>query len=196
MIGRYARVLVDLGTGDGRAVRAAAAADPERLAIGIDAHAAGMVETSRRILRGGVPNALFVVAAAERLPRELDAVADAVTIDFPWGSLLRGLLTADSVVLGELARIMKPDATLTIRVSVSDRDHGSGLSALDNPAQLTALVTPYASHGLTITDIHPLSGPEVVASGSTWGKRLGAGVRRPAWRIEARRTASTAARTG
>ena len=42
---------------------------PDTLAIGIDAVAAGMAEASRRAARrGALPNALFVVAAAEHPP--------------------------------------------------------------------------------------------------------------------------------
>ena len=60
---------VDLGTGDGRRVLRAAAARPDTLVIGVDANAAGMAEASRRAARrGALPNALFVVAAAEHPP--------------------------------------------------------------------------------------------------------------------------------
>jgi len=51
---------------------AAAAAQPERLVIGLDADAAAMATASRRAAakagRGGLPNALFVVAPIEALP--------------------------------------------------------------------------------------------------------------------------------
>ena len=61
--------MLDLGTGDGRHVLAAARARPEVLVVGVDANAAGMAEASRRAARrGAVPNALFVVAAAEHPP--------------------------------------------------------------------------------------------------------------------------------
>ena len=60
---------IDLGTGDGRHVLAAAAARPDTLVIGVDANAAGMAEASRRAARrGALPNALFAVAAAEHPP--------------------------------------------------------------------------------------------------------------------------------
>ena len=49
--------------------------------------------------RGGRPNALFVVAAAEAPPRELIGLADEVRILFPWGSLLRGVLGQDNRLL-------------------------------------------------------------------------------------------------
>lgn len=60
---------IDLGTGDGRHVLAAAAARRDTLLVGIDANAAGMAEASRRAARrGALPNALFAVAAAEHPP--------------------------------------------------------------------------------------------------------------------------------
>ena len=72
-IARSCRVVVDLGTGDGRAVIERARAQPDALVVGIDASAAGMADASRRaarsVPRGGVPNALFVVAAAEQCRR-------------------------------------------------------------------------------------------------------------------------------
>jgi 16S rRNA (adenine(1408)-N(1))-methyltransferase len=62
-------VALDLGTGDGRHVLAAARARPDTLVIGVDANAAGMAEASRRAARrGALPNALFAVVAAEHPP--------------------------------------------------------------------------------------------------------------------------------
>ncbi len=184
-----------MGTGDGRAVLGAAGADSGRLVVGIDANGVGMVEASRRALRRGMDNAVFVVAAAERLPGELDGVADEVTVNFPWGSLLRGLVAADATILGGIVRMMKADAALSVLVSVMDRDHGVGVGSIDGNA-LDNLVAGYAAQGLAVTAIRPLSAAEVVAAGSSWGRRLGAGERRPAWRIEARRIASSAIRAG
>nr|WP_281292446.1 class I SAM-dependent methyltransferase [Nocardia bhagyanarayanae] len=178
---------MDLGTGDGRAVLAAAAADARRLVIGVDANAAGMIEASRKATRGKLANALFVAAAAERLPTELDGVADAVTVYFPWGSLLRGLVTADPVVIAGLARLLKPGAALSILVSVTEHDRGSGLPPIGEH-DLRGLAEPYAAQGLTITEVAPATAAEIAATGSSWAKRLGAGSQRGAWRIAARRS--------
>ncbi|WP_157107872.1 methyltransferase domain-containing protein [Nocardia amikacinitolerans] len=185
MIGRHSAVLIDLGTGDGRAVLTAAAADPRRLVIGVDANAAGMIEASRKAARGKLTNALFVAAAAERLPVELDGVADAVTVYFPWGSLLRGVVTADPVVAAGLAGLLKPGAALSILVSVTEHDRGSGLPPIGEN-ELRALAEPYAAHGLTIDEVTPATASDIAATGSSWGKRLGAGSQRNAWRIAAR----------
>jgi 16S rRNA (adenine(1408)-N(1))-methyltransferase len=87
LIARYAGVTVDLGTGNGRYVLATAAAQPDRLVIGVDANAAAMAEAARRAAanpdRGGLPNAVFLTAAVEAMPAELYGVADLVTAHFP-----------------------------------------------------------------------------------------------------------------
>jgi hypothetical protein len=70
-----------VGTGDGRAVLRAAARDPDALVIGLDAVAAPLAEASRRaarpVGRGGLPNALFVVAGIEAPPPELTGLGQA-----------------------------------------------------------------------------------------------------------------------
>ena len=64
---------IDVGTGDGRHVIDVARAAPERLVIGIDAVSENMAEASRKAAaaprKGGLANALFFRAAAERLCR-------------------------------------------------------------------------------------------------------------------------------
>ena len=169
---------------------AAAAAEPDRLVVGVDASAAAMAEASRRAgrrpERGGLPNALFVVAAAEALPPELDGLTDRVTVHFPWGSLLRGLLTADPAILGGLARVLVPGGTLSMLVSSTDRDAAAGVGPIDRRA-LDALAGAYQGRGLALTRVRPATPADVAASRSSWGRRLGAGTRRPAWRLEATR---------
>jgi 16S rRNA (adenine(1408)-N(1))-methyltransferase len=170
-------------------VLATAAAQPDRLVVGVDANAAGMATASRRAAarpaRGGLPNALFVVAAAEALPAELDGVADLVTVHFPWGSLLRGLLGADPATMTGLTRVLRPGASLQLLVSSTDRDHSAGVPPIQ-AATLHALAESYAAWGLAVTELRLATVADVAAAHSTWAKRLGAGTRRPAWLLRAR----------
>jgi len=187
---RYSTTRIDLGTGDGRFVLAAAAAEPDRLVIGVDADATSMAEASRRAAgrpkRGGLPNALFVVATAEALPRELDGLADALTVQFPWGSLLRGLLRANSAVLGGLVRVTRPGAEVTLLLSVTERDHAMGLPPLDAQG-IAALAPAYAAHGLEMVDVRPAGPDDLARTHLTWARRIGAGRLRPAWLARFRR---------
>jgi 16S rRNA (adenine(1408)-N(1))-methyltransferase len=170
-------------------VLAAAAARADQLVVGVDASAAAMADGSRRAgarpRRGGLPNALFVVAAVESIPSELDGVADLVTVHFPWGSLLRGLLGADPATMRALTGMMRPGATLSMLLSSTARDHGAGLEPV-NERTLHARSEAYRPYGLAVTGTRPATAGDVAAAHSTWGKRLGAGVRRPALLLRAR----------
>ena len=166
---------------------AAAAAQPDRLVVGVDANAAGIMTASRRAAakpsRGGLPNALFVVAAAEALPAELEGVADLVTVHFPWGSLLRGLLGADQATMTSQTRVLRPGATLQMLVSSTVRDRGAGVPPIQ-AGTLHALAASYTTWGLAVTHMRPATVADVAHS--SWGKRLGAGTRRPTWLLQAR----------
>ena len=159
----------------------AALREPTTLAIGVDADAASMRETSRRVARaakrGGLPNALFVVAAVEALPDELHAIADEVRVTFPWGSLLRGVVGADATVLAGIARVAKPGAQVRAMFSVTELDGLDITDAVDRAA--------FESYGLRVIEERPATADEIAATGSSWAKRLRAGVDRPVTLVRA-----------
>jgi tRNA G46 methylase TrmB len=99
LIVRYQRTIVDLGTGDGSAVIRTARSQPGVLAVGVDADASGLRETSRRAARpvrkGGLPNAHFLVGDASAALTALRSRVDEVRITLPWGSLLRLVLEGE-----------------------------------------------------------------------------------------------------
>jgi 16S rRNA (adenine(1408)-N(1))-methyltransferase len=181
-------VIIDLGTGDGRAALTLAEADPRTLVIGIDADVTSMAETSRRAARsparGGRSNLLFVVAAAEAPPPELLGLADAVRILFPWGSLLRGVLGADERVAQGIARLARPGGRVSAIVSVTPKDGLEGTASLD-PAGLTVIADAAHRFGLRLTAARTADAEDVRATRSTWGRRLlGSAADRPVWRLE------------
>ena len=152
----------------------AARADPGRLVIGIDADAASMRAASARAARRKTPlaNALFVVAAVESLPKELHEVADRVTINFPWGSLLRGVVEGSSDVLGPIARAAVPGAEISLLFSIEERDVASARVRVPGEAELA---DGWTTRGFEVVDLRPATTDEIVASGSSWAKRLRAG---------------------
>jgi hypothetical protein len=168
-------VTVDVGTGDGRAVLAAATREPTLLAIGLDADARSMAEVSRRAARparkGGAPNATFVVAAAEAIPAELCGVAALVTVRFPWASLLRGCLGADAGVANGIAAMVAPGGALELLLAPADRDRLAGLPT-DPDAVVAAARGTFEARDLCLTEGRPATPDEIRASGSTWARRL------------------------
>ena len=183
-------MVVDLGTGDGRAVLVRAAAEPRSLVIGIDANAAAMAEASRRAARslakGGRPNALFAVAAAEATPRELLGTADLVTVVLPWGSLLRGILGRDAAVMAGIAALLRPCGRVEALIAPADRD-GVAWPAVDLPAATDDLGAAWAGHGMAFTSVQPADRTDLAGTPSTWARRLRLGSDaeggRRAWRL-------------
>jgi 16S rRNA (adenine(1408)-N(1))-methyltransferase len=179
-------VIVDLGTGDGRAVMARATAEPRALVIGIDANAAGMVEYSRRAARHrgdrGVDNATFLVESAEALPGPLAGIASLVTITMPWGSLLRGVLGLDAVALRGAASIVAHGGRVEVLVSVSPADRIDGIAMLDRSAE-ARIADAWQSVGLELESTHPATVEDLRATRSSWARRLG----RPVWCLAFRR---------
>ncbi len=177
---------------------ARARAEPDILVIGIDATAAAMAGVSRRaarpVTRGGLANALFVVAAAERPPAELLGIADELTINFPWASLLRGALALDGATASGIVSLLQQCATVTAFVSVTGRD-GLAIAALDAPRAADDLASRWERHGLRLETLRPATVDELMATESTWARRLRAGEDRPAWRLTLQRASGTSAAT-
>lgn len=184
-------MIVDVGTGDGRAVLRRAAAEPGALVVGIDAAAAAMAEASRRADRRGPANALFVAAGVEALVASaLAGQADLVTVQFPWGSLLRGIVGLDNAALCGVASLLPTGGRLDVLASVVPSDGVPGMACLDGEAE-PAIRRAWSAVGLRLTAARPATAAEIAASGSAWARRLRAGRdTRPVWRLEGTRSAS------
>lgn len=104
---------IDIGTGDGRFVRHTAQTCPSTLVVGLDANRENLVEVSRR----APSNTLFVIANALALPVELYAVATHLSINFPWGSLMKGMVEDDAGLMEGIKWIARPNAPLDVRLN-------------------------------------------------------------------------------
>lgn len=168
-----------------------ARAEPASLVVGLDADAAGMAEASRRAAgparKGGLPNALFVVAAAEAPPPELAGLFDVVTVNLPWASLLRGALAMDTRAAAGIAALVAPAGRVEMLLAPSARDRLDGIGDLEARLDGT-LEAAWACHGLAVVEARPATPGELAATPSTWARRLGLGSRhapadRRAWRV-------------
>lgn len=135
-----------------------------------------MAEASRRAAakpaRGGLDNALFIQGALETL--DLPAIADAITVNYPWGSLLRAVALPDPVLLERLAALAKPGAALDVLVNVTPLADSTqaaklGLAGAAMLHDHAALRHAYAEAGFLVRRIEPFTGP---APSTRWGKQL------------------------
>lgn len=163
----YNTIHIDIGTGDGRYVQHSAKSDPTCFGIGIDSCRENLQEVSRR----APANTLFVIANALALPSELRGLATQFTVNFPWGSLLEGLMVADSAVLAGLKAIARPHARLDIRLnSGALAEVGYRLEQGAERVQAALTASDFAMQSpVTLTERELKSFP------TSWAKRLAFG---------------------
>lgn len=165
-----------MGAGDGDYVLYRAKTEPNTFAIALDASPDALSHGAWRAQRARAANIAFLVEGIERIPNELAALANEVTVHFPWGSLLRGLVDADPAVLRPMASLLRPGGELRVLLSATARD---GYPLL-TPETVATLAGEYAGHGLRFLASRWASPTDVAAARSGWSKRLRVGDARTA----------------
>lgn len=170
---------------------ALAKSDPARFFIGIDANAKPLEKLSTKITRksakGGLPNAMFVQAAVEDLPAEFDGLASEIYINFPWGSLLRGVATGDEKILVSLYQKAASEARLTVTIGVDEIRDRRELDRLGVPRletkYLRGLITGYAAAGFRNFELTELAEAEWSRIETSWARKLGGNTLRKVFRL-------------
>jgi 16S rRNA (adenine(1408)-N(1))-methyltransferase len=151
-----------------------------------------MSDASRRAAakpsRGGVENAMFVCAAAKALPGRLAGAADEISINYPWGSLLRAVALPEADVLAGIAKLGKPGAKVTAVINVQPlRDAAQaerlGLADVALLRGAAALREGYARAGLDVVCVREIT--DDVLPPTSWGRHLAIS-KREVWIVEAR----------
>jgi 16S rRNA (adenine(1408)-N(1))-methyltransferase len=180
-------VVVDIGTGDGRFVYQSAQENPNKFYIGIDANKKPLekisMKATRKTSKGGLPNVLFVQAAVENLPEELNETADEIHIHFPWGSLLRAVVAGDETVLQSLRRICALECFVEIVIGIDEERDKSEIERLELPKLSLnyledALIPKYETAGFEILEKGILSTYDWSKLETSWARKLQAGENR------------------
>lgn len=168
-----------MGTGDGRLPYRLAAQAPDRLFIGIDANADALRKWSGRALRERIANLLYVRAAVEDLPPELQGCADVLTVVLPWGSLLAAVARPHVAVLRGLRGPCREGAALHVVLGLdAARDRAElerlGLPPLDEALRAPTFARGYEEAGFTAPVVRALEDAPARYP-STWAARLAHG---------------------
>jgi 16S rRNA (adenine(1408)-N(1))-methyltransferase len=193
-------IVIDIGTGDGRFVSAAARSNPNKFFIGVDANTKPLekpsMKATRKPAKGGLPNAMFVQAAVEDLPEEFDGVADEIHIHFPWGSLLKAAATGDPEILASLRRIAAPGCVLEVIIGIDTERDKTELGRLDIPGLTPVflhsyLIPKYVAAGFKVTDSGILDRAEWSKMKTSWARKLASNADRKVIYLTAKATALT-----
>lgn len=189
----HRRLLVDIGAGDGRFVYRHAGTHPDTFCVGLEPAIQQLRETSwrasRKPARGGRSNVLFAQADLDTLPEALRGRADWITINYPWGSLLKAVVVPVEVQLQKVAALAAEGAQLTILInaSVFEDDAYRGrleLPPLTEEAVAHRLQPAYARSGIRIEAWGWEGAHDPLHS--SWGQRLTRGSGRQTLRITGR----------
>ncbi|MBU0975588.1 MAG: methyltransferase domain-containing protein [Patescibacteria group bacterium] len=175
-------VIVDIGSGDGKFAYKLAKKNPEKFVIGVDSSTKPLADVSRRIYRkpqkGGLPNVLFIRSAVEYLPEDLTAVANQVFVNFPWGSLLAGIVNVDERIWENIKRICKKGANIDIVFGYDGLKDKTEVDRLNLP-QLSKnyiyniLPKKLFEMGMDTVRIQKLYSSLLKTYPSSWAKKLG-----------------------
>jgi len=181
---RYEHCAVDAGTGDAHFAYHLASERRDWLVVGIDALDEPMGEiayrAARKPARGGRENLVLVRAAIEALPPELDHIADEVHVLLPWGALLEGIVRARADVIGGIAALARPGAT--VRVVLNGEIWLDSTPAryedlpVPTPEYVAEVIEPeFRRAGIDLEPARYLTAEEAKGLPTTWARRLGHG---------------------
>lgn len=172
-------IIVDIGTGDGKFAYTLAKKHPDRFIIGIDPHHTSLEDTSAQIYKkpakGGIKNALFVLANVTNLPEELNGVANQVFVNFPWSSLLKGIVQVDEQVWAGIKRICQPGAHVDLLFGYNAQHEQQAVGDLPvlSIRYFTEDMIPKLERiGFTCFEVRKVPTDELKTYPSTWGKKL------------------------
>lgn len=157
----------DLGTGDGHHALYLARTQPRLGVLAVDS----CLDHIRGAARNRPANLRFVTADACTWDHATLPPVGSVSINFPYGSLLRGLVSQDERLQTAIARLLADGGTLEVRINAS------ALSDLGLPfAQAETAVRGFAQAlpGARLRT-SPLTRDDLRAFPSTWARRLGYG---------------------
>jgi 16S rRNA (adenine(1408)-N(1))-methyltransferase len=178
---RYEHCAVDAGTGDAHFAYHLASERRDWLVVGLDALDEPMGEVAyraaRKPARGGRENLVLLRASLEALPQELHDIADEVHVLLPWGVLLEGIVRAQADVIGGVAALARPDAT--VRVILNGEIWLDSTPAryedlpVPTPAYVADVIEPeFRRAGIDLEPARYLSAEEAKELPTTWARRL------------------------
>jgi 16S rRNA (adenine(1408)-N(1))-methyltransferase len=170
----FEKVVVDLGTGDGKFVYKNALENPKTLFVGVDPAKHQMGTSSKKANRKKLNNALFVIGSLEQLPEELLdwGHASALYINYPWGTLLQAIAKPTDAVLETLSGLLETSGKLEIIFGYEQEKEPGETQRLELPE----LTQEYIEENIIKTfeqKFFKLEKWGKIAENTSWGRRLG-----------------------
>jgi 16S rRNA (adenine(1408)-N(1))-methyltransferase len=181
-LNNYRKLIIDIGTGDGRFVYKQARMNPRNMYVGIDAALHQSKEFRRKINRERLHNVMFVEEAVENFEknsklRELKGKADEVYVNFPWGSLLGGIAKGEEPIVKNICGLVKDGGSLEIIFGYAEDAEPSeverlDLKNIDEERILKEIAPEFEEHGLKLRAVESMQRESFFELDSSWAKKL------------------------
>ena len=193
MCGKYEKVILDLGTGDGRFVFKNALKNKSTLYIGLDPAEKQIQIYSKKSNRRRLKNALYVIGSLENLPDELYSTVDKIFINLPWGTLLEKIVKSNETYIRELSTILKKDGEIEIIFGYLPELEPSETERLDLPVieNESDVLKAFSTFKkiFEVIEMKRLLKDELEKIETTWAKKLKFGKDRFIYKIVLRKIA-------
>lgn len=164
---RYDQIHVDLGTGDAAFALRLARQRPDLGVIGVDT----CLDHVRVNRRRQPSNLALLRCDAAALPAALDRRVSLITVNFPFGSLLTGLIDGEERLIARLAAVLSPEGAIELRLNESALAT-AGATLRDGERSLLAVCRRL---GCGTIHLQQLDAAALRRFPSSWAKRIGAG---------------------
>ncbi|MCI0502023.1 MAG: hypothetical protein L0Y48_00335 [Fusobacteria bacterium] len=181
LVSGYQKIIIDLGTGNGKFVIEGAKKEPLNFFIGIDPVAdnisAYLRKKKKSLKLHGNENYIFVISSIEAIPEELFNIADEIHINFPWGSLLEGIVKGEYNLLTNIYKIANKAAEIQMTFTYSSIYEAGEIERRKLPELSLkyidkSLREKFQEAGLNIIKYSNLEEQELKNFGTLWSKRI------------------------
>lgn len=188
------KVVIDLGCGDAKFLYRLAKDNPDNFYIGIDSSEKLLGPTVKKIRskpqKGGLDNIKFVISSVENLDDALENLADILYINFPWGSLLEGLMRVDKSSIEKIVRLCKKDCEVSLFVTYDVKYEANFVHARNLPELSLnylngAWKTKLKKFKFKVKTVEQLTSEEKSNIHTSWGKELLAKRERDVYKVSA-----------
>lgn len=181
---KYSKVILDIGTGDGRQVFKTSKQNLNTLVVGLEPNQKQFEEFAKKANREKLKNILWVVGSIELFPKEFYGVCDEVLVYYPWGTLLAGVVKTESLILEKISKCIKTEGQLRIILGYDTDLEPTESQRLElENIDLEKIVKELAKFNLKNTEIQKLTKDEMLEIETTWSKRLAFGKNREIFRL-------------
>ena len=191
----YGQVIVDLGTGNGKFAYKEAIKNQNIFYIGIDPIGENIIKyykkKKKKLKRYNLKNLVFVISPIQDIDEDLFNLVDDIYINFPWGSLLEGIVKGEEKLLKNIYSLAKDGGNIHLTFTYSSIYEAGEIERRCLPLLSLEYIDiilrdEFMAMGINILDYGYLEEYKLKSFGTLWSKRIYLTKDRQVYYIEAK----------